>query len=51
MVKKIAALMVMVGLVGVAAACNTVAGVGADVKAAGAGIEKAAVKAKTYWAC
>ena len=48
MLKKIAALMTLVGLVVVAAACNTVAGVGADVKAAGAGVEKAAVKAKTY---
>ena len=48
MLKKIVALMVMVGFVVVAAACNTVAGAGADVKASGAGVEKAAEKAKTY---
>ena len=48
MLKKIAALMMIVALVAVAAACNTIAGVGADVKAAGAGVEKAAEKAKTY---
>jgi predicted small secreted protein len=48
MLKRIAALLVMLGLVVVAVGCNTVAGAGADVKAAGSGIEKAAEKTKPY---
>jgi predicted small secreted protein len=48
MVSKIAALIVMVGMGALAAGCNTVAGVGADIKAAGSGIEKAAEKTKPY---
>ena len=48
MLKKITALFVMVGFAVVAAGCNTVAGAGADVKAAGSGIEKAAKSTKSY---
>jgi predicted small secreted protein len=47
-VKKIAALMALAGFVLGVAACNTIAGVGADVKAAGGAVEKAADKAKPY---
>ena len=48
MLRKIAALLALCGMAAVGAGCNTVAGAGADVKAAGAGIEKAAEKNKTY---
>ena len=48
MLNKIAALIVMVGIGALAAGCNTIAGAGADVKAAGSGIEKAAEKTKPY---
>jgi predicted small secreted protein len=48
MLKKFVALLALLGLVVVAAGCNTVAGAGADVKAAGSGIEKAAEKTKPY---
>jgi len=48
MLKKLAALLALAGFVLGVAACNTVAGAGADVKAAGGAVEKAADKAKTY---
>ena len=48
MIKKIAALWVVVGFAVVVAGCNTMAGAGADIKAAGSGIEKAAEKTKPY---
>ena len=48
MIKKLAALAVIAGIVIGVSACNTVEGAGKDVKAAGAGIEKAADKAKPY---
>ena len=48
MMKRLVALMALAGFVLGLAACNTVAGAGADVKAAGGAVEKAADKAKTY---
>ena len=48
MLKKLVALLALGGMIVVIAGCNTVAGAGADVKAAGAGVEKAADKAKPY---
>ena len=48
MLKKVATLLALAGFVSGLAACNTVAGVGADVKAAGGAVEKAAQKTKTY---
>ena len=48
LMKKIAALLAFAGLFLGVTACNTVAGAGADVKAAGGAVEKAADKAKTY---
>jgi len=48
MMKKLAALAVMMGFAIGLAACNTIEGAGKDVKAAGQGIEKAAEKNKTY---
>ena len=48
MMKKLAALAVMMGFVIGLAACITIEGAGKDVKAAGQGIEKAAEKNKTY---
>jgi predicted small secreted protein len=47
MLKKIVALLALCGMFALAG-CNTIAGAGADVKAAGAGIEKAAEKTKPY---
>jgi predicted small secreted protein len=44
--KKNVALLALAGLALVAAGCNTVEGVGRDVKATGNAIEKAADKAK-----
>ena len=38
----------LVAAVAFAAGCNTVEGVGKDIKAAGGGIEKAADKSKPY---
>jgi predicted small secreted protein len=38
----------LVGVVAFAAGCNTVGGMGKDIKAAGGGIEKAAEKTKPY---
>jgi predicted small secreted protein len=46
--KKLAALMVLVGFVAGAVGCNTIEGIGKDVKAAGGAVEKAAEKTKTY---
>ena len=48
MMKTLIAVLSLLGIVVAAAGCNTVAGAGADVKAAGSGIEKAADKAKPY---
>ena len=48
MMKKLAVLAALVGIVISVSACNTVEGAGKDVKAAGTGIEKAADKAKPY---
>ncbi len=46
--RKIAALVVLVGFVAGAVGCNTIEGMGKDVKAAGGAVEKAAEKSKTY---
>ncbi len=48
MLKKIAALIALTGFAFAVAGCNTVEGVGKDVKAGGDKIEKAAEKNKTY---
>jgi predicted small secreted protein len=48
MLKQFAALLALAGFVLGVAGCNTVAGAGADVKAAGGAVEKAAQKTKTY---
>jgi predicted small secreted protein len=46
--KRLAALILMVGFVVVAVGCNTIEGMGKDVKAAGGAVEKAAEKSKPY---
>jgi predicted small secreted protein len=46
MVRRIAALALIAGLVAATAGCNTVAGVGKDMKAGGQAIENAADKSK-----
>ena len=46
MLKKLAALVVLAGLVAGVSACNTVEGAGKDVKATGQAIENTADKAK-----
>ena len=46
MLKKLAALVVLAGLVVGVSACNTVEGAGKDVKATGQAIENTADKAK-----
>ncbi len=46
MIKNVAALLAIAGLALGLAACNTVQGVGKDVKATGTAIEKAADSAK-----
>jgi predicted small secreted protein len=46
MAKKLVAMMTVLGFALVAAGCNTVEGVGKDVKASGEAIEKAADKNK-----
>jgi predicted small secreted protein len=46
MLKKIAAILALVGVALGLAACNTVEGVGKDVKATGGAIEKAADQSK-----
>ena len=44
--KKLVALMALVGIVVAVAGCNTIEGAGKDVKAAGSAVEKAADKSK-----
>ncbi|MEP7063535.1 MAG: entericidin A/B family lipoprotein [Betaproteobacteria bacterium] len=46
MLKKMMALFALAGLMAGLAACNTVEGVGKDVKATGGAVEKAADQAK-----
>jgi predicted small secreted protein len=48
MARKLVALLSAIGAAFALAACNTVEGVGKDVKATGTAIEKAADKNKTY---
>jgi len=48
MAGKFFALLSLIGVTFVLAGCNTVEGVGKDVKATGQAIEKAADKNKTY---
>ena len=48
MLNKIAALIALAGFAFALGGCNTVEGVGKDVKAGGGAIEKAAGKNKTY---
>ena len=48
MLKKFAALFALGAILATAAGCNTIEGLGKDVKAAGGGIEKAAEKTKPY---
>jgi len=45
---RLIAWLALVSVVAVAAGCNTVEGMGKDIKAAGGGIEKAAEKTKPY---
>ncbi len=44
--KRLIALMALVGIVVAVAGCNTIEGAGKDVKAAGSAVEKAADKSK-----
>jgi entericidin B len=46
MVRRLAALALIAGLAAASAGCNTVAGVGKDMKAGGQAIENAADKSK-----
>jgi predicted small secreted protein len=48
MLRKIVALIALAGFAFAVAGCNTMEGVGKDVKASGNAIEKAAEKNKTY---
>ena len=48
MMKRLVALLALAILAAVVVGCNTVEGLGKDVKAAGGGIEKAAEKTKPY---
>ncbi|HEX9278799.1 MAG TPA: entericidin A/B family lipoprotein [Casimicrobiaceae bacterium] len=48
MTGKLIALLSLLGIAFALAGCNTVEGVGKDVKATGSAIEKAADKTKTY---
>lgn len=48
MARKLFALLLLVGVAFALAACNTIEGVGKDVKAGGQAIEKAAEKTKSY---
>jgi predicted small secreted protein len=48
MMKKLVALLALVGFGIVVAGCNTVEGAGKDIKAGGAAIEKSAGQAKKY---
>jgi len=46
MIKQIAALLALAGLVAMLGACNTIAGMGKDVEAAGSAVDKAATDTK-----
>jgi predicted small secreted protein len=46
--KKLVALIALLGFVAGAVGCNTIEGMGKDVKAAGGAVEKAAEKTKPY---
>jgi len=46
MIKQITALLTLVGLVAMLGACNTIAGMGKDVEAAGSAVDKAATDTK-----
>ena len=46
--KLLIAWLALAGAVAATAGCNTVEGMGKDIKAAGGGIEKAAEKTKSY---
>ena len=48
MLQRLFALMAIVVATTLAAGCNTIEGVGKDVKAAGSSVEKAAAKNKLY---
>ena len=48
MLRKLAVLLALAGIVIAAAACNTIEGAGKDIKAAGGAIEKGASKTKGY---
>ncbi|HEV3241420.1 MAG TPA: entericidin A/B family lipoprotein [Casimicrobiaceae bacterium] len=48
MAREIVALLALIGTLFALSACNTVEGVGKDVKATGQAIEKAADRNKTY---
>ena len=48
MLNKLVALLALAMVAAAVAGCNTVEGLGKDVKAAGGGIEKAAEKTKPY---
>jgi len=48
MLQRLFALMAMLAATALAAGCNTIEGVGKDVKAAGSSVEKAAAKNKPY---
>jgi entericidin B len=48
MLKRLAVLMAILAAAAFAAGCNTIEGVGKDVKAAGSSVEKAAAKNKPY---
>ena len=48
MLKRLAVLLALAGIVIDAAACNTIEGAGKDIKAAGGAIEKGASKTKGY---
>jgi len=48
MTKRLVVLMAILAATALAAGCNTIEGVGKDVKAAGSSVEKAAAKNKPY---
>ena len=48
MSKRLFALIAIFAAAALAAGCNTIEGVGKDVKAAGSSVEKAAAKSKPY---
>jgi predicted small secreted protein len=48
MTKRLVALTAAIAVVALVAGCNTIEGVGKDVKAAGSSVEKAAAKNKAY---